>query len=127
MILDTSAIVAILLEEDGYDHFDRAIMESPRNEISAGTMLELHVVATRKAIDAALQAFVDATPLVVVPVAGPALEWAIHGFHTYGKSRHPAALNLGDCFAYGLAKALDEPLLFKGDDFSRTDVMPALA
>jgi ribonuclease VapC len=60
--------------------------------------------------------------LVVVPFDDAQLHWALRGWRLYGKGRHRAGLNLGDCFSYALAKALDRPLLFKGDDFIHTDV-----
>ena len=62
----------------------------------------------------------------VMPFDQHQLHWALEGWRRYGKGRHPAGLNLGDCFSYGLARALNAPLLFKGDDFAATDVAPAL-
>ncbi|WP_407637665.1 type II toxin-antitoxin system VapC family toxin [Caenispirillum salinarum] len=74
-----------------------------------------------------LEAVIALPPIHIEPLTAEIVDHAFHGFRTYGKGNHPARLNFGDCFAYGLAKALGEPLLFKGDDFGRTDITPAVA
>lgn len=125
MIVDTSALLAILLLEPEARRLIDAIEASPSRAISAATFVEASIVAESKAkeqgvreLDAALARFrVEVSPLT----AGHAMQ-ARRAFHRYGKGRHPAALNLGDCFAYALAKATGEPLLFKGNDFSQTDI-----
>jgi ribonuclease VapC len=73
-----------------------------------------------------LDALLLRLPVEPVSVDADQLEWARHAHHTYGRGRHPAALNFGDCFSYALAKAVGERLLYKGSDFSRTDVRSAL-
>ncbi len=79
--------------------------------LSAASRLELALAALR---------------VEVMPFDQHQLHWALEGWRRFGKGRHPAGLNLGDCFSYGLARALNAPLLFKGDDFAATDVAPAL-
>lgn len=125
MIVDTSALLGILLLEPEARRLIDAINASGPRAMSAATLVEASIVAQSKArdagvreLDAALARFrIDVLPLT----AGHAM-YARRAFHRYGKGRHPAALNLGDCFAYALAKATGEPLLFKGDDFSKTDI-----
>jgi ribonuclease VapC len=73
-----------------------------------------------------LEAFLEALDAETIPVDSRQAALAIEAFRAYGKGRHPAGLNIGDCFSYALAKALDEPLLFKGNDFGQTDLRSAL-
>lgn len=125
MIIDTSALLAILLFEPEAHRLIDAIDADGVRAMSAATLVEASIVAESKAhgqgvreLDAALARFrVDILPLT----ASNAMH-ARRAFHRYGKGRHPAALNLGDCFSYALAKETGEPLLFKGDDFSKTDI-----
>lgn len=131
MIVDTSAIMAILQEEPEAPHLLRAIEDAQECYISAGTLVELFVVTerqkdpdARRILDAFLVEF-DAT---VVPVTEAQAHIARAAYNTYGKGRGVRAqLNFGDCFAYALAKERNEPLLFIGDDFIHTDITPALA
>ena len=128
MVLDTSVIVAILLDELGRAAFDRRIEEDPRRLVSAATRIEAtFVIEGRKGAAGRerLERFFDLTGAEIMPVTLDQAEIACAAFRRYGKGRHPAALNLGDVFAYALAKATGEPLLFKGDDFARTDIASA--
>ena len=128
MVLDTSVIVAILLDELGRAAFDRRIEEDPRRLVSAATRIEAtFVIEGRKGAAGRerLERFFDLTGAETMPVTLDQAEIACAAFRRYGKGRHPAALHLGDVFAYALAKATGEPLLFKGDDFARTDIASA--
>ena len=129
MILDTSALVAILFGEPEAEGFARLILETDVCRLSVVNRLELTMVLERQAKpEAARQAdaFLRAAAVVEEPVTLRQGELARQAFYDFGRGRHRAQLNFGDCFAYALAKAVDEPLLFKGQDFLRTDVRVAL-
>jgi ribonuclease VapC len=126
MIVDTSALIAILRKEQGYQSFIETLLKTDRVRISAATLLESRMVANRDnglSELAELLAILDAE---IISVDEPQADIAFQGFLRYGKGRHPAGLNFGDCFSYALAKAHNEPLLFKGDDFPRTDIAAAI-
>ena len=129
MIVDTSALIAVLLHEPEAERFVDAMSGAPGCSISAGNWIELSAVCVRRGyqLDAELDGLLSGTRAKVVPVS---LEQAMIGekaYRTYGLGTgHPARLNFGDCFAYALAKATGEPLLYKGDDFVHTDVTSAL-
>lgn len=129
MIVDSSAIIAILMREPDAERFEQALDQAPRNAMSTATHVELINVIDRKA-GAYLLGNADellATAMVeLIPFTLEQAEWARHARLTYGVGRHPARLNFGDCFAYALAKVSGEPLLFKGDDFSQTDIAAAV-
>jgi ribonuclease VapC len=127
MIVDTSAIIAVLKEETEAPRFLRALTISTEpKRISAANYLEAGVVvdANRNPVlSRRLDDLVVQTAIEVEPVTREQAEIARAAYRDFGKgSGHPAGLNFGDCFAYALAKSMGEPLLFKGDDFSRTDV-----
>ena len=125
MVIDTSAIAAILLDEPERADFIAKIAAANVRLISAATLLECQIVVmTRKGElgRAELQLFVHEAELEVVAFDQNQVDFAALAWQRYGKGRHPAALNYGDCFAYALAKATGEPLLFKGADFSQTDI-----
>ncbi len=128
MIVDTSAVLAVLFSEPDADRFERAIAAADRSRISAANFVEAAVVVDLQT-DAAgsrhFDTFVRRSRLTIEPVTEEQAHLARQAYFDYGKSRHPAGLNLGDCFAYALAKATGEPLLFKGNDFSKTDIAPA--
>lgn len=129
MIIDTSAIVAILREEADARLFAEAIEATPVRRISAATYVEIGAVidGARDPVASRLVDSLLATAgIVVEPVTADQARIARDAYRDFGKgSGHPAGLNFGDCFAYALARATGEPLLFKGDDFSRTDVTAA--
>ncbi len=130
MVVDTSAIAAVLFQEDDAAAFEQALASGERCLISAVTRVEAAcVVEGRKGAQgrSALEALLDALGAELVPADAAQTNLAIAAFRAYGKGRHPAGLNIGDCFSYALARALDEPLLFKGNDFSLTDIRPALS
>ena len=125
MILDSSAIVAVLRAEPEAREFSRAISSAERCHISAANYLEAAVVidSTKSAISSRrFDDFFRASRIAVEAVTPRQAEIARAAYRDFGKGRHKAGLNFGDCFAYALAKEMDEPLLFKGTDFARTDV-----
>ena len=126
VVADTSALVAILLGEPEREGFLRRLLDH-ETKISAGTHIEtLRVVQIALGPEAfsEVDVLLDATGAEIVPVDAGQVAFARAGMVRYGKGRgeEPAVLNFGDLFAYALAKALDAPLLYKGDDFAQTDV-----
>jgi ribonuclease VapC len=130
MIVDTSALAAILLSERDAVAFAQAIEAADRLLISAATYLEAGIVLDRKrnpALSRRLDDFLVEAGITVEPVTERQARIAREAYRDFGKgSGHPAQLNFGDCFAYALAKDVAEPLLFKGSDFAHTDVRPAV-
>ena len=129
MIVDTSAIMAILQKEPEAPAFGAARTEGARIAISAATLVELCVVAESRAgaaVWAEVEALMADAAIEVAPFTAEQAALACEGWRRFGKGRHPAGLNLGDCFAYALAQERGEPLLFKGGDFALTDVRRAL-
>ena len=129
MVVDTSALVAILLGEPDAEQFARALSAAPVRLVSAVTRVELSfVIEGRKGETgrADLELLLRDGGFDVVSVTPQQATIAIDAFRRYGRGRHRAALNIGDCFSYALAVATDHPLLFKGDDFVHTDLRPAL-
>ena len=125
MIVDTSALIAVLRREPEADRFVDRLMATSEVRISAGTLLEIRIVAERDDGVAELEELLEAVGIEVVPVDARHVDLAFDGFRRFGKGRHPAGLNFGDLFAYALARALDESLLFKGANFTGTDVKTA--
>jgi ribonuclease VapC len=129
MVVDTSALVAIVFDEADADRFAQALAEASRALMSAVTRVELSfVVEGRKGSSgrAGLENFLRQSRIEIVAVSLSQAELAIEAFRRFGRGRHRAALNIGDCFSYALARATDLPLLFKGNDFAQTDIRPAL-
>lgn len=129
MVIDSSAIVACLLDEPERIPFVRIIETDPIRLMSmVGYVETVFVIFSRRGPGGLtdLSAFLDRAEIDRVPVDARQAKTAVDAFRRYGKGRHPAALNIGDCFAYALARATGEKLLFKGDDFARTDI-PAAA
>ena len=125
--VDTSAVLAILLAEDEAPEFRGLIGEAGGAIVSAGTAVELAAVASRDDdLYAAALMFLNEPFVRVEPVDAAQVAIAAEAYRRYGKGHHPASLNLGDVFAYSLARKRGAPLLFKGDDFPRTDVEPAV-
>lgn len=126
MIVDTSALVAILRDEAGGEVFSRIIAASPIVRISAGTYVELGVVidaTVNPVLSGALDRLLEESRVSIEPVTESQARIARTAYQRFGKgSGHAARLNFGDCFAYALARDLREPLLFKGDDFRLTDI-----
>lgn len=130
MIIDTSALIALMQREPGYQQIAQTIATNPVRRISAGTFIELWVVVYRSRSPDLLQAvdgYLNEIDLIVEPVTASQASIAQRAYQTYGRGMgHPARLNFGDCFAYALAIERGEPLLFVGEDFRQTDVTPAL-
>lgn len=125
MVIDTSALIALLRLEPEAETFAQAIEADPRRLVSAVTKLEARMVALGRfgpAAAADLDALIALIAPVIVPFDDHQADIAREAFATYGKGRHAAALNFGDCAAYALAVSEAEPLLFKGTDFGATDV-----
>jgi len=128
VIVDTSALIAILWREPEADAFLGKIHDAPVRRLSVAGRLELAMVVERLLGPEGTRAadlFLERAEILLEPVTLAQGTLARRAFLDYGKGRHPAGLNFGDCFAYALAKERDEPLLFKGSDFSRTDVQSA--
>jgi ribonuclease VapC len=130
VIVDSSALIAILRDEPEAEAFARALDSAPQCLISAANFLETAIVVDRsrstipgRRLDELLQA----ADIAIEPVTEQQVRIAREAYRDFGRgSGHPARLNFGDCFAYALARATGEPLLFKGEDFRRTDIRSAL-
>lgn len=128
MILDTSALCAIFFEEPESDVYIQMIYDADHCRMSAANFVELAmVIEGQMGPEASRQCdmFFRRAEITIEPVTVEHAHLARQGFLDFGRGRHPAGLNFGDCFAYALAKATDEPLLYKGMDFSKTDVRSA--
>jgi ribonuclease VapC len=128
MIVDSSTIIAILRDEPDAAAMAEALQEAPIRRISAVTYVEAAVVADNDRnplLSRRFDGLVRDAQMLVEPVTARQAELARQAYRDFGKGRHKAGLNLGDCFAYALAKEMDEPLLFKGDDFRHTDIEAA--
>ena len=128
MIVDTSAVVAILFDEEDAKRYDGAIAEAPRRRMSVVNFLEAAIVVEGRSGAAAgleLDAYLEESGIELAPVTSDHAEAARRAWRRFGKGNHPAGLNFGDCFAYALAATRGEPLLFKGRDFALTDIEAA--
>ena len=128
MVIDTSAIVAIALDEREAPSFEERIADDPARMISAATLLETAmVIETRLGArgGAELDLWLQKAGVEIVAVDSELVDVARRAWRRFGKGRHPAGLNFGDCFSYALASLTQEPLLFKGADFAETDIRPA--
>ncbi len=125
MVIDTSALIAILEEEPECDRFIDRIEKAVSRLMSAASLVEVSMLALARYGEEGLEGLrrlIRVLDIDVVPVTHDQTDFAVEAFRLYGKGRHPAKLNFGDCFACGLAKATGEPLLYKGDDFAKTDL-----
>ena len=131
MIVDTSAVVAVVRREPERSSFLTALDREPVNRISAASYFESAIVmdgSRSPSLSPGLDEFIRAAELTIEPVTAHQAKIAREAYRDFGKgSGRPSQLNLGDCFAYALAKDLDEPLLFKGGDFAHTDVRCAIS
>jgi ribonuclease VapC len=128
VIVDSSAIVAILTEEPEKDAFDSAIAGNP-SRISSFTYLEASIALCAKRGDAALSGldiWIETSGVEIVPFTTEHARIAREAWLQFGKGQHDARLNFGDCATYALASSTGEPLLYKGDDFGKTDIEPAI-
>lgn len=128
MVIDASALVAIAFNEPDAAAFELRIADDPVRLISAATVLEAALaIETRlgEAGGAELDLWLHKADVEIVAVDAARADLARRAWRRFGKGRHPAGLTYGDCFSYALAATAQEPLLFKGDDFSRTDIKAA--
>jgi ribonuclease VapC len=130
MVLDTSAIVAAIAKEPDAARFQNAMLGATSLAISAVSVLENRIVLHARHGKEAVEAFdemLEQAAVAIQPFDAQMARTAFDAFRRYGKGQgHPAQLNILDCAAYALAKIRGEPLLFKGGDFERTDIQPAL-
>lgn len=127
MILDTSAILAILFKEADAPNFARQIAAAVPCRMSVANLLKASIVIGGRGAESDLDRFVDTAEIELMPVTAEQVARAREAWRRFGNGNHPAALNFGDCFSYALALSTGDPLLFKEEDFSRTDVESALA
>jgi ribonuclease VapC len=128
MVVDTSAILAVIFEEPDADFFLHKLAKARSRQTSVVSYVEASMLMiSRRGADAEseLDLMLQDAEINIVPVSLDQARLARTVFRIYGKRRHPASLNFGDCFSYALAKSTGEPLLFKGLDFAKTDVLPA--
>lgn len=123
--VDTSALMAILLNEREADACVTTLIAEDRLLISAGTVAEALIVAGRRNIDVEMRQLLDGLGFEIVSVTSASALRVAQAYNKWGKGIHPAALNFGDCFAYEVAKEYDCPLLYVGEDFLQTDIVPA--
>lgn len=125
-MLDTSALMAVLLGEPAGVACATVLSSEARLLISAGTLAEALIVAGNRGIGTEMAALVAEGGVEVVPVTATAAARVAEAYAAWGRGHHPAGLNFGDCFAYALARETGCPLLYVGQDFARTDVAPAV-
>jgi ribonuclease VapC len=127
MVLDTSALLAVLFREPEADRIAQAIARDPRRLVSAFTVLETGIVVEARKGEAGgreLDLLLHRIEIESIPLTGSHVEVARDAWRRFGKGRNAANLNIGDCCSYALSRVSGEPLIFKGSDFSRTDVTP---
>ncbi|PKA45150.1 type II toxin-antitoxin system VapC family toxin [Rhizobium sullae] len=128
MVIDTSAIVAVLRSEPEAAALERKVVANPIRLVPATCVLEARMVLVSRRGEHALaeiDLWLARIEADIVPVDADLVDLATQAWLAYGKGRHPAGLNFADCFSYALAKRADEPLLFIGKDFSQTDIEAA--
>ena len=130
MIVDSSAVVGILNGEVDAEALEDALVSARKRRMSAATLVELYVVVDGKrdpVRSARLDELLTRADVEIIDVTAEQAHFARAAYRDFGRgSGHPARLNFGDCFSYALAKAMGEPLLFKGDDFGHTDLTAAV-
>jgi ribonuclease VapC len=124
MVIDSSAVIAILYLEPEAPALSKRFEADSIRLMSAATMMETGMVLVNRseALFKAFEKLLDTANIEIIPVDENLARLAIDAFRRYGKGRHAARLNYGDCFSYALAKQMGEPLLCKGDDFAKTDI-----
>jgi ribonuclease VapC len=125
VILDTSAVVAIVMKEPGYEDLLQAITSYGNLAIGSATLTETAIVLSarlRSDARSLLARFLSEASITIVPFGESHYGAAVEAWLRYGKGKHPAALNFGDCLSYAVARLAGEPLLFVGDDFGQTDI-----
>ena len=124
--VDTSALMAIVLDEEQAAAYIAAIGAEDDLVISAGTVAEALIVSARRNVQEEIASLIDGLGFEIVSVTPAAARRIAQAYANWGKGIHPAGLNFGDCFAYDVAKQHDCPLLFVGDDFAKTDIERAI-
>lgn len=124
--VDTSALMCIVLREAEASTCMDLLSADDVPLISAATVAEALVVAEGRSVRAVMERLLDAVPFDIVPVTGARARRVAEAYRTWGKGRHPAGLNFGDCFAYEVAREHGCPLLYVGNDFARTDIRSAV-
>jgi ribonuclease VapC len=130
MVVDTSALMAVLFGEPEAETVARLLADDPKIMISAFNALESAIVIEAKKGEAGgreLDLLLHRARIDIIPFTADQVELALTAWRQFGKGNHPAGLNIGDCCAYALAKFSGEPLLFKGNDFNQTDIRPVTA
>jgi len=125
VVIDTSAIIALMLNEPQSASLETSIREDPTRIMSAASALEAAIVCQQRFGEqggAVLDRWIEKAGVVLVPFDGDQLGAAREAYRRFGRGRHPAGLNYGDCFAYALSSVSGQPLLFVGNDFNQTDV-----
>lgn len=129
MVIDTSAILAILQDEPERPRFTAAIADAAQRSMSAATLLEVAIVTeVRFGVEGGrhLDQLLERAAVEIEAVDEEQVRIAREAYRRFGKGKHPAGLNYGDCFSYALAHVRQQRLLFKGDDFAQTDVAPVI-
>ncbi len=126
IVIDTSALMAVALNEPARPVVQAKIEEASQVVVSAATVAELLIVGRRRGLGQEVEAALEGIAALVVPVTAAMAVKVADAYDQWGKGAHPAGLNFMDCFAYALARERDCPLLFVGDDFARTDVKQAI-
>jgi len=129
VILDSSAVIAIVLREVGWEGLVDKLASEPTCAIGAPTLVETGLVLTAKIGPRAhvtLSRFLQEAGVTIIPFADDHWRVAVDAYVRFGKGRHPAGLNFGDCLTYAVARLADRPLLFVGTDFRKTDLIPAV-
>lgn len=133
MVVDSSALIAIVYQESDHVRLEQAIENQSVRLLSAASAIEASIVVARRAGSerarqalAILDDVILSLGLTIEPVTAAQVDLARDGYLRFGKGMNAAGLNYGDCFSFALARETGEPLLFKGDDFSRTDIVPCL-
>ena len=127
IVLDASAVVAILNGEPEREQLMPRLIREADKAISPMSRVEVVMALARKYADPVptVEAFLERYSVALLPVDALQADWSVRAFLLFGKGRHPARLNLGDCFSYAAAKALNAPLLYIGNDFAKTDIKAA--
>ena len=128
MIVDSSALIAVVNRESDAGRYEEAMLTAPNCRMSVANILEACMVVEGRGGAAAgheLDIVLARAGIEAVPVTVEQMEAARQAWRRFGRGNHPAALNFGDCFAYALARVTGEPLLFKGEDFLQTDIRAA--
>lgn len=128
MIVDSSAIISIFFQEPGFEQLIDKLSEEGEFGIGAPTLVECGIVLSvrlKKDARGLLTRFLRETNIVIIPFTEPHYELAVSAYLKFGKGRHPAQLNFGDCMSYATAKMTGMPLLFTGSDFGQTDILSA--